>query len=243
MPISVAELIIGLVVSAVGAAVQGTIGFGFGVLSVPLLALLNPIMAPVPQLLMVLPLTVAMFWRERRHVEWGGTAWLLGGRLPGAFVGIFTIKAVSGEAESALNTVIALAVLAAVGLLSLNVRVVRNAVTESATGVASGFMGMVASIGGPPVALLYRNEAGPTVRATLSAVFTVGLMTTIVIRAIGREITADDVTIAAVLLPAQVIGFLASFRLRRFVDGPWLRRVILVVSAISAFALLASSLG
>jgi uncharacterized membrane protein YfcA len=243
VPISAAELIIGLVVSAIGAAVQGTIGFGFGVLTVPLLALLNPIMAPVPQLLMVLPLTVAMFWRERRHVAWAGTAWLLGGRLPGALVGIFTIKAVSGGAESALNSVIALAVLAAVALLSINVRVVRNSASEFATGVTSGFMGMVASIGGPPMALLYRDESGPTIRATLSAVFTVGLITTIVIRAIGGEITGDDLTIAALLLPAQVVGFLASFRLRRFVDGTGLRRVILVVSAISAIALLASSVG
>lgn len=241
MPISATELIVGLVLSAIGAAVQGTIGFGFGVLTVPLLALLNPIMAPVPQLLMVLPLTAAMVWRERRHVEWTGTSWLLGGRIPGAAIGILTIKAVSGSAESALNAIIALAVLTAVALLSINMRVIRNAATEFATGVTSGFMGMVASIGGPPMALLYRNESGPTIRATLSAVFTIGLTITIVTRAIAGEITSDDVTIAALLLPAQVIGFLASFRLRRVVDGAGLRRVILVISAISALALLANS--
>ena len=36
------EIIIALVVSTIGAALQGVIGFGFGVLSVPILTILNP---------------------------------------------------------------------------------------------------------------------------------------------------------------------------------------------------------
>jgi uncharacterized membrane protein YfcA len=238
MPISVTELVLGLLLSATGAAIQGTIGFGFGVLTVPLLSLLNPIMAPVPQLLMVLPLTVAMFWRERHHIVWSGTAYMLGGRLPGALIGIVTIKMAAGGATSAIDAVIALAVLTAVGLLSIDVSVPRNPATEFAAGTAAGFMGMVASIGGPPLALLYRNEAGPTIRATLSAVFTVGLCVTIGTRAVTGEITADDVTIAALLMPAQIAGFLASFRLRWLIGGAGLRRAILIVSAIAAVALL-----
>ena len=238
MPISVAELVVGLVLSAIGAAIQGTIGFGFGVLTVPLLSLLNPVMAPVPQLLMVLPLTVAMVWRERHHIVWSGTVYMLGGRLPGALLGIVTIKAASGSAASAIDAVIALAVLAAVALLSIDVPIARNPGTEFAAGTAAGFMGMVASIGGPPLALLYRNERGPTIRATLSAVFTVGLCVTIGTRAVAGEMTSDDIVIAGLLMPAQVAGFLASFRLRWVIDGARLRRAILAVSAIAAIALL-----
>jgi uncharacterized membrane protein YfcA len=239
MPISVTELVIGLILSAAGSAVQGTVGFGFGVLTVPLLSLLNPIMAPVPQLLMVLPLTIAMFWRERKHITWSGTSYMLGGRIPGAIIGILTIKALTGAAESALDALIAVAVLGAVGLLTVNANVARNHVTEFAAGTASGFMGMVASIGGPPMALLYRNESGPTIRATLSAVFTIGLCITIATRAIAGEIASSDVQIAGLLLPAQVVGFVASFRLRTLIDGKRLRSAILVISAVSAIALLA----
>jgi uncharacterized membrane protein YfcA len=242
LPISPTELVIGLLVSAVGAAVQGTIGFGFGVLSVPILALVNPIMAPVPQLLMVLPLTVAMFWRERHHVSWSGTGFLLAGRLPGAFLGIVTIKVASSAAESALQAVIALLVLLAVVLLSVDVSVPRNHGTEFAAGTTAGFMGMVASIGGPPLALLYRNETGPMIRATLSAVFAVGLCVTIATRAVTGEIATSDIQIAALLLPAQLVGFLMSSRLRGRVEGPRLRRAILAVSAVSAVALLISAL-
>ena len=238
MPISVTELVIGLIVSAVGAAIQGTIGFGFGVLSVPILSLLNPVMAPVPQLLMVLPLTVAMVWRERKHIAWSGTAYMLGGRLPGALIGILTIKAVTGAAESALDALIAVAVLGAVALLTIDVKVERNPVTEFAAGAASGFLGMVASIGGPPAALLYRNETGPTIRATLSAVFAIGLSITIATRAVAGEITTSDLQIAGLLFPAQIIGFLASFRLRHMLSGQNLRRAILIISAVSATALL-----
>ena len=242
MPISPIELVIGLLVSAVGAAVQGTIGFGVGVLSVPILALVNPIMAPVPQLLMVLPLTVALFWRERHHVSWSGTGFLLAGRLPGALLGIITIKIASNAAASALQAVIALLVLLAVGLLSIDISVPRNNGTEFATGTTSGFMGMVASISGPPMALLYRNETGPMIRATLSAVFVVGVCITIAMRTVAGEITTSDVQIAALLLPAQVVGFLMSSRLRGRVEGPRLSRAILAVSAVSAVALLISAL-
>ena len=55
MPVSVAELVIALVITAAGAFVQGTIGVGFGIVSVPLLSLINPVLAPVPQLLLVSP--------------------------------------------------------------------------------------------------------------------------------------------------------------------------------------------
>lgn len=239
MPISTWELVIGLIVTTVGAAVQGTIGFGLGVLSVPILAMVNPIMVPVPQLLVVLPLTIAMFYQERHHIIWSSTAWTLSGRIPGAILGILTVKAVSGAAQSALDAVIALAVLAAVGLLSLNVNVERTRATEFAAGTTSGFMGLVAGIGGPPLALLYRNETGPTIRATLSAVITVGLAITLTTRGVTGEISTSDLQIAALLLPGQLLGFLASFRLRHHVSGTRLRRAILIVSAVSATMLLA----
>ena len=88
MPVSPTELAIALVVTVLGAIVQGTIGIGFGVVSVPILFLVNPILAPVPQLLLAVPLAITMTWRERTHIDAGGVAWMLAGRIPGAVIGL-----------------------------------------------------------------------------------------------------------------------------------------------------------
>ncbi len=77
MPVNAIELAAALVVTAVGAVVQGTIGIGFGVLSVPILSLVNPVLAPVPQLLLAVPLATSMAWRERSHIESRGARALL----------------------------------------------------------------------------------------------------------------------------------------------------------------------
>ncbi|MCL1692867.1 MAG: sulfite exporter TauE/SafE family protein, partial [Actinomycetia bacterium] len=64
---SAAALITALIVTFIAAAIQGVVGMGFAMVSVPILALINPSLAPVPQLLITLPLTISMAWRERHH--------------------------------------------------------------------------------------------------------------------------------------------------------------------------------
>ena len=81
MPISVFELVVALVVTALGAIVQGTIGVGFGMLSVPVLSLVNPVLAPVPQLLLAAPLALS----SRSTSSSTATGALSPGRLP-AFI-------------------------------------------------------------------------------------------------------------------------------------------------------------
>lgn len=81
------ELIIALLVTAAAAALQGTVGVGFAMVSVPVLTLLNSDFTPVPQILLSFPMTVFMVLRERRHLDLKGAAWVLSGRLPGAVAG------------------------------------------------------------------------------------------------------------------------------------------------------------
>ena len=84
-------------------------------------------------------------------------------------------------------------------------------------------MAMVSAIGGPPIALLYRNDAGPTVRANLGLVFAVGLSITISVRAAAGEVSWDEVIIGAALLPAVWLGLRVSRHLIPRVDGARLR--------------------
>lgn len=239
MPVSPYELAIALVVTAIGAAVQGTIGIGFAVVSVPILSLVNPLLAPVPQLLMAMPLTLSMAWRERSHIERRGVTWLLTGRFPGALIGIALLSIAT---QRTLDIGIALSVLIAVGILGSGLKVPRHRATEFGTGVISGVMGMVASMGGPPAALLFKDSKGSTIRATLALFFTFGLSITLVTRIATGRVTSDDLILSLLLLPGLAVGYAASSRLRYRVEGAMVKRSILVVSTIAAAGLILRAL-
>lgn len=235
MPISPIELAIALVITALGAVVQGTIGIGFAVVSVPILSLLNPVLAPVPQLLLAAPLAFSMTWRERSHVDARAVRWMVAGRLPGAAIGLALLGIAT---QRNLDIGIAASVLVAVGILGAGLSVPRSPATDFSTGVIAGIMGMVASIGGPPAALLFKDAKGPTVRSSLALFFSVGLVVTVVLRTVSGRITGDDVLLAALLMPGMLVGYVTSSRLRHRLDGAALRPAILVVSTLAAVGLL-----
>jgi uncharacterized membrane protein YfcA len=239
MPVSPIELLLAVVVVAAGSLTQGSIGVGLGILTVPILSLINPIMAPVPTLLLAIPLTMSMALRERTAIEGKGVIWLLLGRFPGALLGLALLAVAT---QRTLDIWIALSVIVAVVILSTGVKVPRNPGTELGTGLVAGVMGMVASMGGPPAALLFKDAKGPTVRSTLALFFTFGLLVTLAARIVAGQITGDDVLLAAWMLPGLAIGYVASSRLRGRVDAMALRPAILVISSIAAVGLLLRAL-
>ena len=68
---------IALFVTTLAATLQATIGFGFAVLSVPVLALLEPRLVPVPQLLLIAPLALGMALRERAALQLKSIWWVV----------------------------------------------------------------------------------------------------------------------------------------------------------------------
>lgn len=233
--ITTPEFAVAFIVSFVAAALHSTVGFGFALISVPLLSLLDPLFAPVPQLLVVLPLTLAIVWRERHAVEVRSTLWIFAGRVPGALIGVALLKLLS---NAALDVLMSLMVVLGVAIVVSRGTFHRTASREFGAGVASGTMAMVSAIGGPPIALLYRDDAGPTVRANLGLVFAIGVCITISVRAAAGEVSWDEVAIGAALLPAVWLGLRASRVLIPRVDGPRLRNIIVAVAASAALLLL-----
>lgn len=229
-------LAIGVAVTFVAAAVQGTVGMGFALVSVPLLSLVHPALAPEPQILMVFPLLCVMAWRERHSVELSGIGWILIGRVPGALFGLVLLKLFVGWA---LDLLLGLMVLIGVLILVLADRFAeRTPSWQFGAGFLSSTMSLVSSIGGPPIALLYRNDPGPTVRSNLSAVFAFGCVLTITARVLGNELTWDHVLTAIWMFPGVVLGFLVSKRMVKLVDARGLRPWILGLSSLACIGLL-----
>lgn len=170
MPVDPPVLVLALAVTVAAGLVQGTIGFGLSVVSVPVLSLLDRDLAPVPQLLITLALALAIVWREWRHLDLSGVGWVLVGRLPGAALGVVLLKTF---ADTALDALVAALVLIGVAIVGSGVVIRLTPFTKITAGVASGTMGLVASIGGPPLALLYRDVKGGTMRSSLNAIFAI----------------------------------------------------------------------
>lgn len=233
--IATPEFAIAFVITFIAATLQSTVGFGFALLSVPLLSLLDPIFAPVPQLIVVFPLTVAIVVREWRAVELRSTVWIFAGRIPGAFVGVALLKLLS---TAALDVLMSLMVLIGVALVVSSATFRRTRWSELVAGGASGIMGMVSAIGGPPIALLYRNDTGPTVRANLGLVFAIGVCITLTVRAGAGEVSLNEVVVGIAFIPAVLMGLRASRGLLPRVEGRGLRNAIVIVAGAAALMLL-----
>ncbi|HRB01896.1 MAG TPA: hypothetical protein PLP26_00940, partial [Ilumatobacteraceae bacterium] len=64
------DFVLACVIVVVGACVQGSLGFGLGLIGAPVLALLDPDLVPVPLLMLALLLTIAVSFRERAMLDW-----------------------------------------------------------------------------------------------------------------------------------------------------------------------------
>lgn len=227
-------LIIALVVTAAASTLQGTIGFGFAVISVPILTLLYPGLTPIPQILLAGPLTFSMALRERSQLDLTGAGWIVAGRLPGAAIGALLLAAVTRQV---LDGVIAIVVLAGVLALAAGLTVRLTPFNKFAAGLASGITGTTSAIGGPPLALIYRNEEGGRLRSSLGAIFSIGVVINVTTLTIAGQIHANDLRTALLLAPAVAVGLFLSRFLKGRVEGAALRRGILIVSALAALGL------
>lgn len=228
----------GLVV-ALGALVQGTVGYGMSLVAAPLLALVDPGLVPVPLILLGAGHSVLAAVREWRHADWRGVGWAMLGRLPGTGLGVLAVVMLSQRMFSLL---LGTCVLACVVLSLLTWRPRPRPHSLMIAGLASGAGGTAAGVGGPPIALLYQNATGPQVRGTIAVYFLLGSVMSIAALAAAGKVPSESLVSAAILLPFLVGGFALSGPARRVLDAGRTRQAVLTVAAASAVLLLGSVL-
>lgn len=232
LPIGVA--IACVLVVYVGATVQASIGIGLGMIASPMLALADTAFIPVAIMLAVVPLTFAIAWVDRQHVEPREVGFALIGRVPGTIAGALVVAALS---DRVLAVMVASSVLLAV-VASITGRLFRP--TDRAlvvAGLASGFAGTTTGVGGPPMALTYQNSDPATMRATISAFFAIGALMSIGALALAGEIGLRQVQLTLLILPGVVLGVITSRRVKDRLRPEVVRPAVLVICTIAAFAL------
>ncbi|WP_285641226.1 sulfite exporter TauE/SafE family protein [Lentzea sp. NBRC 102530] len=226
------------VIVAFGGLLQGLIGFGLALVAVPLLALLDPALVPVPVLVIACAHALLSLVREFGHVDWRGVGWAMLGRLPGTVVGIWIVDSLDVKS---FGIVVGAAVLVCVLLSVTSWRPRPTPPSLVTAGVASGSFGTATSIGGPMIALVYQNQEGPQVRATLAAFFTLGSAVSMIGLGIAGNVTAHQLWTGVLLVPFLIAGFLASGPLRTKFDAKGVRTPMLVVAGASAAVLIVRS--
>jgi uncharacterized membrane protein YfcA len=92
------------------------------------------------------------------------------------------------------------------------------------------------------MALVYQHERGPSVRGTMSAIFILGTLISIVGLVWAGRFGRVELTLGALLMPAVLVGYLCSRHTAAWLDRHHTRPAILVVSTLSALAILARAL-
>jgi uncharacterized protein len=220
-------------VVAISAWIQGSVGFGYALVSAPLLALVYPDLVPGPVMLSSLLLSLASGYRERESIDWRGITIALVGRLPGVVLGAVALAWLS---EETMSVVFGGVVLLGVAMSISGVRVSETATTLSIAGFASGVMGTMTSIGGPPIALVFQHAKGPRLRATLNTYFALGSAMSIPALALAGHFGRSETVGALMILPATAVGFAASAWTRNYLDDGRTRGAVLAVASISAVA-------
>lgn len=233
--ISLWQYVLAILVVAVGAMIQGSLGFGLGLVSAPALALIDATFIPGPLLLVGVAVTLTVFLRERGAVDWKGMKWAIFGRVIGTIAGGWAVVAFSKDAVIVL---VAVLVLAGVLMTSIGWKIKTNRITLSTAGVVSGIMGTLTSVGGPPMALVYQRETAQKLRATLAGFFLVGATFSLLTLAVSGGMSEHDFVLGALMLPGYVIGMIANRWASKFLDKGYSRVAVLSFSALSSIVLL-----
>jgi uncharacterized membrane protein YfcA len=226
------------------AIVSAVAGFGFGLLSVPLISLaidLHPtvIVSSVIGLLTNLVQT----YRYRRSADLSLVRRICIGAIVGMPLGFVVYNLIS---DRALRLVLGVAVLLAVVALARGLDLAHvGASLDIGLGFLSGVLNTSISTNGPPLVFgLQARKLNPEpFRATLSVVFAISGVVGMALFAGGGKVHVSELVLSAVALPAMGLGLLVGFPLRHRFSAERFRVLVLCLLVGAAAASIAKALG
>lgn len=228
-----------LLVAAVGAFVQGSVGFGHNLVAAPVYVLVDERMVPGPAIASAAVLVALTMLRDREGIHLGEVGTALVGRVPGT---VLAALAVAILPQRGLAVFFAVLVLLAVAMTASGLVVRPSRSTLLGAGALSGFMGTATSIGGPPMAMLYASQQGRYLRGTLAGFFLVGIGMSLAALVLTGSFGVEEWRLSLLPVPGILVGFAASARGARYLDAGRTRPAVLAVSAVSAASVLFDTL-
>jgi uncharacterized membrane protein YfcA len=229
------ELAAATLIMAVGSAFQAAVGLGLALLVVPLLALIDTSFVPGPMLFAGIALAAATAYRDRGEIDRATLRLSLIGLAIGTGIGAVLLKLV---ARAFLPKLFGSLILLAVLISAASPRFAVTPRVLLAGSAGSGVMGTMVGVHGPAIALVLQDREPAQVRAMLGAFFAVGYAMAVALLAVFGIFGRHELALGMALLPGVGIGYLVAPAISKFIDTGVLRIAILIVSAVSAVALL-----
>lgn len=206
-------VVIALIIGVSAAAAAAT-GFGFNLVSAPLLTFIYP-----PQIVVVLTLLLGVFAsgmlllrpETRQAIDWRIVRPLFLSSLAGMPLG--AVLLLWGQPQSLKIMIAGLTALFALAMLCrFRPRLEGSHYGALAVGALSGFLSTSTSLNGPPVAfyLLGRRLPKDQFRGNMVMFVFLATVSSLVLLALGGAISGSTVGLTLKLLPALLCGFLAG---------------------------------
>ena len=224
---------------ALGAFVQGSIGFGIAVVAAPFIVVWAPELMPVAMLVASLAVPVVQLVHGPREIAWRPLTWAIAGRVLFTPVGVWVVAAFSVDLIAALVGVLL--------LLTVAVSLSRVSIHASpgnpfASGAVAGSSATPASIGGPFFALVLQHDTPARMRSTLSWFFLIGSLISLTGLALGGRVDGTSLRAGLLWIPFAVAGYAAAGPARRLLSSGRLRVAALVFCTVAGSLVLIRSL-
>jgi uncharacterized membrane protein YfcA len=235
-------LLAGFTIVLVAAAVQAVTGFGFALVSVPLLALVaDPRTAVVASALAALAMSATVTVRERGHADWRTAGLLVAAAMLGLPIGLLVLQVAP---EWLLAALIGAAVVICALLVWRGLRVPSSRPVLVGTGVLVGVLSTSTGTSGPPLVAAFQAMGyGPrTFRATIAVVFAGTGVCSLGGFALAGQVSPQAVQVGLVGLPAVLAGWWGGNAVFRRIEPALFRGLVLVVLVVGGASVVARAL-
>lgn len=240
---SATQLAVVFVAVFLSAIVSAVAGFGFGLLSVPLISLAIPLhQTVIVSSVIGLVTNMVQTYRYRRSADVALVKRMCAGAMVGMPLGFMVFSIVS---DRTLRLVLGGAVLLAVAALARGLDLVHvGPGLDVGAGFLSGVLNTSISTNGPPLVfdLQARKLAPEPFRATLSVVFAISGIVGMALFIGGGKVHLDELVVSAVALPAMGLGLLVGFPLRHRFSPERFRVLVLALLTVAAVATIMKAL-
>lgn len=220
----------------VASTTQVTVGFGFALLSVPLMTMAVPTREAVV-ISTILGLLTSSFqaWHGRRDADRTLIRRLTAAALVGLPIGWLVFTRVP---DDVLRAILGLSVLVAVTLLATGLVARGSTRLDVLCGALSGALASSLSTNGPPLVFALQARSVPmrVFRPTINTVFTFSGLLSLVAFALSGDIESDAVVHALWSVPVLLAGSRIGFLLRVRVREEHARRIVLTLLTLAGLS-------
>jgi len=238
-------IITGLLAIFLGGITQGLTGFGFALVSVPIMVILLSPKIVVPIVLMQsILINLIILLEARKWVNLKRIWPLMIAGIVGIPLGTYLLIVLDvGILRVFIGAV--LIPFAIASFMGFKKQIKNEKLAFAPVGFISGLLGASTTLAGPPVILFFVNQGveKQTFRANLVAYFMVLSLATISAFTLGGVITTEVIKYAIWFLPATIFGAIIGIKLAYKVDEKLFRNIALIIVTIAGLLSIASGLG